>query len=406
MAISGTLQRVEDVIETLMGRDLEPDDAHPVLLELAAVLGRSPYAVVGPRARFRWRFDELMVEAGVDRFLGNWEVGYRAFPYEPDVSRGEDLAFTSAGAEVAPPYEWSLELADPQPRLPPPCLLLGWPRIATELGYLLGSLPQDLATVPPEWFDGVIVLSSSLGGIVVEARSDRHGLTLRGAGAEVHLDPDRAYRAGASIGQAWVAAYTGQRPGDLALGAGSTARPFTLLAVPGAGDGDVEVLIAASFADLVSAAPSAEPRPAPVPAEAFLAAYATPEQATDLVDEAVVDGVTAFLQHHDLAPGTGRPGVPELRAETGWRVRLLSGTIQLTLLESRHHPAAVLDYTRRLLDRLEAAYGSPWGSARDSQGRLARTWRVGDLAIRAGSSGSSVVVEITSYEDLLIHHFG
>ena len=406
MAISGTLQRVEDVIESVTGRDLEPDDAHPVLLELAAVLGRRPYAVVGPRARFRWRFEEQMVEAGVDRFLGSWEVGYRAFPYEPDVSRGEDFAFTAAGADVAPPYEWSLELAGPQPPLPTPCPLRGWARIATDLGYLVGSLPQDLATVPPQWFDGEIVLSTRLEGIEVEARADRHGLTVRGAGTAAHLDPDRAYRAGASIGRAWVAAYTGQRAGDLVLEAGSTARAFTLLAVPGAGEDDAGVPAPESFADLLSAAPSAEHRPAPVPTEAFLAAYTTPEQATDLVDEAVVDGVSAFLHHHDLATGSDRPGVPELRAEAGWRVRVLSGTMQLTLLESRHHPAAVQDYARRLLDHLEAAYGAPWGSARDSQGRLARTWRVGDLAIRAGSSGSSVVVEITSYEDLLLHHVG
>lgn len=407
MPIDATLQRVEDVIAPLAGRELAVEDAHPVLLDLARVLGDPPYAVVGPRARFRWRLGDLMVEAGVDRFLGSWELGYRAFPYEPDVSRGEYLAFADPRGDIAPPYEWSVALATSQPALPPTSPMPGWTRIGTELGYLAGTLSLDLSTVPPAWFDGGVVLATSLGGIEVEARADRHGLTLRGPGSQVHLDPERAYLARSLIGVAWVGAYAGQPPDALTIRATSTGRPFRLLASPSPDDDEAEPIGPLSFADLarVQAAP-APPVPASLKVPEFLAAYASPEEAAGLVQEVVAEGVPAFVRHHELTAAAPRPGVPELQAAAGWRVRVLSGSLLLTLLESRQHTAEVLAYTRRLIDHLEQAYGPPWGSSLDSRARLVRTWRVGDVAVRAGTSGSAVMVEVTSYQDLLIHHFG
>lgn len=407
MPIDATLQRVEDVIAALEGRELATEDAHPVLQALAEVLGGPPYAVVGPRARFRWRFGDRMVEAGVDRFLGNWELGYRAFPYEPDVSRGEYLAFADQTGDIAPPYEWSLALGQPQPTLPPTSPMHGWTRIGTELGYLAGTLPQDLSTVPPAWFDGGVVLATSLGGTEVEAYADRHGLTLRGPGSEVHLDPERAYLARGLIGVAWVAAYAGRQPEALSIRATSTGLPFRLLASPGPDHDSDEAEGPMSFADLALVqAPPPPPVPATVTVPGFLVSYASPEEAADLVREVVAEGVPAFVQHHELEAAPPRPGVPELRSGAGWRVRVLGGSLLLTLLESRHHTEEVLAYTHRLLDHLEQAYGTPWGSSLDSRGRLGRTWRVGDRAVRAGTSGSTVMVEVTSYQDLLIHHFG
>lgn len=407
MPIDATLQRVEDVIGVLAGQELAAEDAHPVLHDLAGVLGGPPYAVVGPRARFRWRFGDRMVEAGVDRFLGSWELGYRAFPYEPDVSRGEYLAFADPRGDIAPPYEWSLALAQPQPALPPTSPLAGWTRIGTELGYLAGTLPQDLSTIPPPWFDGGVVLATSLGGVEVEALADRRGLTLRGPGSEVHLDPERAYLARALIGAAWVAAYAGRTADALTIRAASTDLPFRLLASPSPDDDETEPEGPLSFADLAGVqAPPPPPVPATVTVPGFLAVYASPQEAAGLVREAVADGVPTFVRHHELQAAPPRPGVPELRAAAGWRVRVLSGSLLLTLLESRHHTAEVMAYTRLLMDHLEQAYGVPWGSSLDSRGRLGRTWRVGDLAVRAGTSGSTVMVEITSYQDLLIHHFG
>ncbi|SDB96796.1 hypothetical protein GA0111570_11248 [Raineyella antarctica] len=413
MAINRTLQRVETAIGALAGRVLDPSDAHPVLLELAEVLGRRPYAVIGPRARFRWLFDALMVEVGIDHFRGTWELGYRAFPYEPDVRWGEHLSFRSGVADVAPPYEWSLELADPPPGpwLPPVYPLLGWAHVADELGYLVGMLPRDLATVPPTWFDGRIGLCSSLAGIDVEVVADRRGLTVHAPGTALHLAAEAAQRAGTVIGRAWATAYAGRAPGELAISTTSPARPFTLLAAPAGTDPVDENLQPASFTDLAdldvpgrAAAPGRLP-PAAEPEEAFLAAYATPEEGADLVREAVGGGVPAFLEQHALAAGRPPAGL-ELRAEAGWRVRVRSGALRLVLVEGRHRTADVSDHAHRLLDLLEEAYGTPWGSAADSHGRLARTWQVGGTAVRAGSSGDTVVVEITSYEDLVLYHFG
>lgn len=410
MAISATLARVESVLDALVGHELEPVDTHPVLLRLAEVLGRPPYAVVGPRARFRWRIDDLMVEAGVDRFLGVWEVGYRAFPYEPDVSRGEYLAFAYGGEDVSPPYEWSLDLGGPQPRLPHPAPLTGWERFATELGYLVGKLPEDLSTIPPDWFDGTVVVSTFLDGVVVEAAADRHGLTVSGpANGPVRLDPEQAYRAAPAIGVAWAGTYAGHSAGDLVLRGHSVRRPFALLTSPRAAEEDPPELPPVGFADLPRLSVPvrrAEQGGATPPTEPCLATYATTDQAAALVLEVVRDGVSAFLHHHALVAGAQRPGVPELRSKAGWRARVLSGSILLTLVEGHGQAAAVRSYTHRLLELLEESFGSPWGSSLDTQGRLSRTWRTGDLALRVGSSGSSVMVEITSYADLLTYHFG
>lgn len=408
MAISATLQRVEHVIDDLVGRDLTPLDAHPALLAIAEILGGRPYAVIGPGARFRWRLDGQMVEAGVDRFRGAWELGYRAFPYEPDVSRGEYLAFAYGADDLTPPYEWSLELHGPQPRLPQACPLAGWQRVATELGYLVGKLPEDLAAVPPSWFDGTVTLSTDLGGVHVRAAADRHGLTLVGPdGVTIRWNVEQAQRAGSAIGAAWAWAYAGRAAGDLVITVTSGARPFTLLTAPGGSGDEPPQLPAFSFDDL-RALPAPGPGLAavPEPVKPFLAAYVTVEHAADLVREVVHEGVSAFLRHHELTAGGRRPGVPDLRAKAGWRARVLSGTILLTLVESHDHAEEVLAYAHRLLELLEETFGVPWGSSRDSQGRLSRTWRTGDLALRAGSSGSSVVVEITSYADLLTYHFG
>ncbi len=409
MAISAALQRIEAVIAASPEPVRDAADAHPVLLGIAEVLSSPPYAVVGPQARLRWLVGDTMVEAGVDRWLDTWEIGYRAFPYEPDISRNEYLAFEYASTEVTPPYLWSLDLAERSPLSwqPTPFPLPGWSQIATELGYLVGILPKDLATIPPQWFNAPVVLTSTLAGTDVEARADRHGLVVQAPSVRVELDPERAYLASAVLGRAWATVYAARPPGALRLSVAPTVPAFRLLAEPRDDGPGSRVPPPALFADLASFEGPAVSSRAPGPdGGPFVATYATPEQGAALVVEAVDGGVPAFLAHHRLADSTHRVGLPELRAEEGWRVRIRSGTMQLTLLESHHHPAAVLDYTRRLLDRLEDAYGTPWGSSLDSRSRLGRTWRVGEMAVRAGSSGNAAMVEITSYRDLVTYHFG
>lgn len=401
------LQQVEDVIAALSGRVLAPDDAHPALVAIGEVLGSRPYAVLGPRARFRWKLDGLMVEAGVDQFFDEWEVGYRAFPYEPDVSQGEYLAFTYASPDLSPPYLWSLALTEPPAQWwsPPAYRLPGWNDVATEFGYLTGMLAKDLATIPPAWFDAPVVLSSALGDTTVEVSADRHGLRVCAPGTDVTLDPDQAYRAGRVLGRSWAGAYAAHRPADLAI---STEPPaFALFAVPGGTEGGDDALEAATFAELQYFRSPVERRARRVfPLEGFVTTYADPHEAADLVVEAVEDGIAAFLERHTLVAVTNRFGTPELRAAAGWRVRVRSGTLDLTVLESWDSTEQVLAYTRALLAELTDTYGDPWGCSRDSRDRLSRTWRVGDLAIRVGAAATAVVAEVTSYRDLLTYHFG
>lgn len=417
MRIDEVLATVEATVHALSGRLLlRPSDTHPTLLAIADALGSPPYEVHGPQARFRWQHDGVLVEVGVDRFFDEWEVGYRAFPYEPDVSRREQEAFASATPDLAPPYLWSIAPAEePVPSWRPgPFLLPRWADVATELGFLLAMLPTDLATIPPAWFHGPVILGSTLGGRVLSVRAEPDRLTMTVEGVEVSLDADQARRAGKVIGRIWATTYEDRAPGDLTIGIVPTTPPFRLLPTPGGAptgpggrtvpDAPLEPATVIDLLPFTAAVPEREPPPRP--GGTYVAAYASPREAAGLIDEVVRTGIPAFVEHHELVAAANRYGIPELRASPGWRVRVRGGTIDLTVLDAWRAPAAIRDYTRDLLGLLDAAYGEPWGSACDSRGRLNRTWRIGDLAVRAGSAGTAVVIEVTRFDDLMIYHFG
>lgn len=418
MRIDELVTTVEATVRALSGRLLpRPSDAHPTLLAIAETLGGPPHEVHGPQTRFRWLLDEVMVEIGVDRFFDEWEVGFRAFPYEPDVSRREQEAFAAATPDLSPPYLWSFAPAEgpERPWRPGPFLLPRWSDVATEIGFLLALLPTDLATVPPAWFHQPVVLASSLGGRVVTARAEPDGLTITVDGLEVTLDPDQARRAGKVIGRVWATAYQDRRPGDLVIGVTPTSPPFRLLPTPGgelpAGpDGASAPERPPEPATVIDLLPFTAPLPPheqpPRPGGTYVAAYASPQEAVGLIDEVVRSGVTPFVEHHELVAAANRYGIPELQAGSGWRVRVRAGTIDLTVLDAWRAAAAVRDYTQELLALLDEAYGEPWGCAGDSRGRVNRTWRIDDLAVRAGSAGTAVVIEVTRFADLIVYHFG
>ncbi|QGF23346.1 hypothetical protein [Raineyella fluvialis] len=151
MRIDELLQGVEAAVLALTGRLLpRPSDAHAALLAIADALGSPPYEIHGPQARFRWELNGIMIEVGVDRFFDQWEVGCRAFPYDPEVSAREHVAFVSATPDLSPPHLWSISTgqAPPCSWAPGPFLLPRWSDVATELGFLLALLPSDLATIP------------------------------------------------------------------------------------------------------------------------------------------------------------------------------------------------------------------------------------------------------------------
>lgn len=418
MPIDELLSTVETAVRALSGRLLlRPSDAHPALLAIADALGSPPYEVHGPQTRFRWQLDGVMVEVGVDRFFDEWEVGYRAFPYEPDVSRREQEAFASATPDLAPPYLWSIAPVE-GPALswrPGPFLLPQWSDVATELGFLLALLPTDLAIIPPAWFDEPVVLGSTLHGRALSVRVEPDRLTMTVEGMEVTLDADQARRAGKVIGRIWATTYEDHAPGDLTIGVVPTTPPFLLLPTPGGEavtgpDGRPVAEAALEPATVIDLLPFTTPVPQreqPArPGGTYVAAYASPQEAAGLIDEVIRTGIAAFIEHHELVAATNRYGIPELRAGPGWRVRVRGGTIDLTVLDAWRAPAAIRDYTRDLLGLLDEAYGEPWGCACDSRGRLNRIWRIDDLAVRAGSAGTAVVIEVTRFDDLMLYHFG
>lgn len=418
MRINEQVTTVEATVHALAGRLLpRPSDAHPTLLAIAEALGGPPHEVHGPQARFRWLLDDVMVEVGVDRFYDEWEIGVRAFPYEPDVSRRERQAFEAAGPELSPPYLWSFSPAEgPAPTWRPgPFRLPTWSDVATEIGFLLALLPTDLATIPPSWFGQPVVLGSRLGGREVTARADPDSLTISVDGMEATLDPEQARRAGKVIGRVWATSYRDHRPGDLTIDVSPTSPPFRLLPAPGGEppvgpDGTIVPEQPPEPATVIDLLPFTTPVPAAEPSPrargAYLAAYVSPEEAVGLIDEVVRAGVARFIEHHELVTATNRYGIPELRSGAGWRVRVRAGTIDLTVLEAWRSAGAVRTYAGELLGLLAVAYGEPWGCACDSRGRVNRTWRIDDLAVRAGSSGTAVVIEVTHFADLMVYHFG
>ncbi|QGF23345.1 hypothetical protein Rai3103_06355 [Raineyella fluvialis] len=255
------------------------------------------------------------------------------------------------------------------------------------------------------------MLSGSLEGRRLTARAEPNRLTVNVDGVEVALDADQSRRAAKVIGRIWATTYADRRPDELVIGVAPTRTPFTLLPTPGgevaAGAEEAEALEPATVIDLLPLTAPVEARPQPArPGGTYVAAYVSPEEAASLVAEVLDAGIRNFVEHHELVATPTRYGVPELRAGAGWRVRVRSGTIDITVLDAWRAEPAVRDYTLQLLRLLDAAYGEPWGCSCDSRGRLSRTWRVGEMAVRAGAAGTAVVIEVTRFEDLIIYHFG
>lgn len=187
-----------DSLRQRMNAPVDTATLHRFLLDIQTDMGRVPSEICGPGVWIRWRF---VNSYGSDCFLMihpkslpgegwelNWQVEVLICEVKTALSEDYNLTRQAIMAEMnamsadagkthhLPPYLWNFRLRDCG-ELDEPIWgqLVSWAVLVRALGEMLGRLPDDLAALPPSWFDGSLTLVNE-GPEPFWVSASRHGL--------------------------------------------------------------------------------------------------------------------------------------------------------------------------------------------------------------------------------------
>ena len=435
--------QVADRVAALMSTTLTEADVHRFLLDAAGILGTESFAAYGPDLRFRWRVGERVVEIEPDYNSRTGELSLRVDSFNPayPIDSDEYRSFKWGEAEDYP-YLWTVELGRTpfNDWEPGEAYIVNWDMFEETTAKVLGSLPDNLALMPPQWrrpfalrWDmgesglGIVSFTGSVEGLTVTVESTGDQVLI----PRDLLDSERSRISMRDV----VAGLAGGRPlMDIRFAGSEGFGDYGLLAASPSGDeddmdkDDIEFLLedrgrdepgrAMTMDELrrlatSTPAPSGPARPAVnwqvVPMRIGLSIPQTLSVVEQVLDGAAIKSVLKRLG--------GRPSIraccPILRGD-GWlaerspftRIWSIEVVTEPKGKSRRFDDRHVADYAWRIAQALERRYGFPYGIRTTNNGLLMRLFQVGDHGVKVTSGFSKVEVEIDSFQTLLEDSYG